>query len=141
MEVKGRDRTVAVSTVPLDLAPILREDLFKRNETTVVTSATLAAGARNAYALRDRQTAPSADFTFLARRLGLTDPDVEPLTGLFPSPFRYQEQALLAIPIDVPPPNVDAAGHQLAMARVALDVAAAADGGMFVLFTSHRDVR
>jgi ATP-dependent DNA helicase DinG len=36
---------------------------------------------------------------------------------------------------------VDAAGHQFAAARLTLDLAAAADGGMFVLFTSHRDVR
>ena len=30
----GRDRAVSVSIVPLDLAPILREDLFKRATTT-----------------------------------------------------------------------------------------------------------
>jgi ATP-dependent DNA helicase DinG len=36
---------------------------------------------------------------------------------------------------------VDATGHQQAAARLTLDLAAAADGGMFVLFTSHRDVR
>src|SRR6185436_5113116 len=57
------------------------------------------------------------------------------------SPFRYREQSLLAIATDVPAPNVDAGGHQLAAARLALDLAAASDGGMFVLFTSHRDVR
>ena len=143
IEAKGRERSAAVTSVPLDLAPVLREDLFKRNTTTVVTSATLAAGAgsgaRNA--LRDGASAASANFGFLARRLGLTEPDVEPRTGLYPSPFRYREQALLAIATDVPAPNVDAAGHQLASARLALDLAAAADGGMFVLFTSHRDVR
>src|SRR5206468_11002817 len=81
------------------------------------------------------------DFDFLGKRLGLTEPDVAPRTGLFPSPFRYREQALLAIATDVPAPNVDAGGHQLASARLTLDLAAAADGGMFVLFTSHRDVR
>jgi ATP-dependent DNA helicase DinG len=41
----------------------------------------------------------------------------------------------------VPAPNVDASGHFSAVARVTLDLAAAANGGMFVLFTSHRDVR
>jgi ATP-dependent DNA helicase DinG len=36
---------------------------------------------------------------------------------------------------------VNAAGHFSALARVTIDLAEAADGGMFVLFTSHRDIR
>jgi ATP-dependent DNA helicase DinG len=112
--------------VPLDLAPILREDLFKRVSTTVVTSATLATDGR---------------FNFLSRRLGLDDPELEPRTGIYPSPFRYREQAILAIPSDVPAPNMNAPAHFSAAARITLDVADAANGGMFVLFTSHRDVR
>jgi ATP-dependent DNA helicase DinG len=126
IEARGRDRAVSVSTVPLDLAPILREDLFKRASTTVVTSATLATEGR---------------FDFLTSRLGLDDPELEPRTGIYPSPFRFREQAILAVPSDVPAPNVDASGHFSALARVTLDLAAAAKGGMFVLFTSHRDVR
>lgn len=126
VEVKGRERAVSVSAVPLDLAPILREDLFKRAMTTVVTSATLATDGR---------------FDFLASRLGLDDPELEPLTGVYPSPFRYKEQAILAVPSDVPAPNVSAPSHFSAVGRVTLDLAEAANGGMFVLFTSHRDVR
>src|SRR6185437_12574002 len=126
IEARGRDRAVTVSTVPLDLAPILREDLFKRATTTVVTSATLATDNR---------------FDFLTARLGLDDPELEPRTGIFPSPFRFQEQALLAVPSDVPAPNVNPSGHLTALARVTLDLADAANGGMFVLLTSHRDVR
>ena len=79
--------------VPLDLAPILREDLCKRSTTTVITSATLAADGR---------------FEFLAKRLGLDDPEVEPRTGIYASPFNYREQAILAVPSDVPPPNLNA---------------------------------
>ena len=126
VEVRGRERAVSVSAVPLDLAPILREDLFKRAITTVVTSATLATDGR---------------FGFLASRLGLNDPELEPLTGIYPSPFRYKEQAILAVPSDVPAPNVSAASHFSAVGRVTLDLGEAANGGMFVLFTSHRDVR
>jgi ATP-dependent DNA helicase DinG len=126
IEARGRDRAVSVSIVPLDLAPILREDLFKRATTTIVTSATLAADRR---------------FDFLTARLGLDDPELEPLTGIYPSPFKYSEQAILAVPSDIPAPNVNADGHFKALARVILDVAEAADGGMFVLFTSHRDIR
>ena len=126
IEVRGRDRAVSVSCVPLDLAPILREDLFKRTTTTVITSATLAADNR---------------FEFLTKRLGLDDPELAPRTGIYPSPFKYREQAILAVPGEMPAPNVDAGGHFSALARVTVDLAGAANGGMFVLFTSHRDVR
>jgi len=124
--VRGRDRAVSVSCVPLDLAPILREDLFKRTTTTVITSATLATDNR---------------FEFLTKRLGLDDPELAPRTGIYPSPFKYREQAILAVPSEMPAPNVDAGGHFSALARVTVDLAGAANGGMFVLFTSHRDVR
>jgi len=126
VEVKGRDRNVGVTSVPLDLAPILREDLFKRVDTAVITSATLATGRR---------------FAFLAERLGLDVPGLEPTTAIFPSPFDYPRQSLLAVPTDTPAPNADASGHFLHVVRHALDLAAAADGGIFVLFTSHKDVR
>lgn len=141
IEARGRERSAAVMSVPLDLAPILREDLFKRNATTIVTSATLAAGARRAGSLRDPDAPPAVDFDFLSRRLGLVEEDVTPRTGLYPSPFEYEKQALLVVATDIPAPNADAHGHQLGVTRLALDVADAADGGMFVLFTSHRDVR
>jgi ATP-dependent DNA helicase DinG len=126
IEARGKDRNIAVTSVPLDLAPILREDLFRRVETAIVTSATLTA---------DRK------FAFLANRLGLTESDVEPEVGVFPSPFRYHEQALLAIPTDAPAPNVDGQAHFAFVVRCAAEVAEFADGGMFVLFTSRRDVR
>jgi ATP-dependent DNA helicase DinG len=134
IEVRGRERSVAVSSVPLDLAPILREDLFRRLDSAIVTSATLTASSG--------QVAHDARrFDFLSARLGLTDPDLRPTTAVFDSPFRYESQSLLAIPSDVPAPNVDADGHRRAVTRIVLDVAEASDGGMFVLFTSHREVR
>ncbi|MDQ6830406.1 MAG: helicase [Gemmatimonadota bacterium] len=126
LEVRGKERNLAATAVPLDIAPILRDDLFKRVETAVVTSATLASGG---------------DFDFLIRRLGLDQPEVEPSTAVFPSPFDFEQQAMLAIPTDIPAPNVDPAGHFRGVMRAAIDLVAAADGGVFVLFTSHKDVR
>jgi ATP-dependent DNA helicase DinG len=134
IEVRGRERIVAVSCVPLDLAPILREDLFKRLDSTIVTSATLTASRGNV-------AADARRFDFLAARLGLDDPELLPTTAVFPSPFAYETQSLLAIPSDIPAPNVDADGHRSALTRIVLDLAEAADGGLFVLFTSHREVR
>jgi ATP-dependent DNA helicase DinG len=126
VEVRGPDRVASVTCVPLDLAPILRDDLFRRVTTAIVTSATLA---------------PEGRFEFLNARLGLTESDVEPETAAFPSPFDFARHALIAIPSDIPAPNVDGPGHARGVVRVITDLAIASDGGMFALFTSHRDVR
>ncbi|MDB4900677.1 MAG: helicase c2 [Gemmatimonadetes bacterium] len=134
VEVRGKERSVVVSSVPLDLAPILREDLFKRLDSTIVTSATLTASSGDVAHDAHR-------FDFLAARLGLDDAELAPTTAVFPSPFAYATQSLLAIPSDIPAPNVDADGHRAAVTRIVLDVADASDGGLFVLFTSHREVR
>ena len=134
IEVRGREKSVALSSVPLDLAPILREDLFKRLDSTIVTSATLTASV-GGMASDHRQ------FDFLSARLGLDDAALVPTTAVFPSPFHFETQSLLAIPSDIPAPNVDADAHRIAVTRIVLDVAEASDGGLFVLFTSHREVR
>ena len=134
IEVRGRERSVAVSAVPLDLAPILREDLFRRLDSAIVTSATLTASS--GLVLEDARR-----FDFLSARLGLTDPELHPTTAVFDSPFHYETQSLLAIPNDVPAPNTDPDGHRRAVTRIVLDVAEASEGGLFVLFTSHREVR
>ena len=126
LESRGRERSVAATSVPLDLAPILRDNLFRRVKTTIVTSATLAT---------------DGNFTFLRNRLGLNEEDVEPTTAVFPSPFHFDLQALLTIPTDVPLPNADAAGHSAAVIGILLDMAEASNGGLFGLFTSHKDVR
>lgn len=126
LEVRGKERNLAVTSVPLDLAPILRDDLFKRLETAIVTSATLSTDGR---------------FDFVRARLGLTEDDVEPETQVFPSPFDYPSQAMLAVPTDIPAPNVDPRGHFEAVVDAIAEVAHAAGGGVFALFTSHRDVR
>jgi ATP-dependent DNA helicase DinG len=136
VEVRGRDRSVVVSSVPLDLAPILRDDLFKRLDSTIVTSATLTASDGGGRVAGDARR-----FDFLAARLGLDDTELAPRTAVFESPFDYDVQSLLAIPTDIPAPNVDADGHRAAINRIVLEVAEASDGGLFVLFTSHREVR
>jgi ATP-dependent DNA helicase DinG len=145
VELRGKEKNVVVSAVPLDLAPILRDDLFKRVATTVITSATLATRPTTGRGY-DRVVAHDAhgsdpeSFAFLVSRLGLTAPEFEPVTESFPSPFKYASQALLVVPNDTPAPNVDATGHFLQVIRQVLDVATASDGGMFVLFTSHREL-
>ncbi len=140
----GPDRNVSAHAVPLDLAPILRADLFDRVQTAVVTSATLAT---------------NGGFDFLRQRLGLAEDvptehavaDVESPrkkkprrvihTDVFPSPFDYPRQALLVVPTDLPAPNEDPAAHADSVHRQLRDLVEASDGGVFGLFTSHRDLR
>ena len=126
VESRGREGNVGVTWVPLDLAPILREHLFTKVKTAVITSATLSTDSR---------------FEFLSGRLGLDQLAIPPVTESFPSPFDFAGQAVLAIPSDTPAPNVDPAGHFRAVMRMINDFTDASDGGIFVLFTSHRDVR
>src|SRR5574341_66988 len=118
---------VALASVPLDLAGVLRETLFDRVETIVLTSATLAVGD---------------DFSFLTERLGLG----EGFTRLkyqvvLPSPFDFAAQCLFAVPTDAPDPRADEAGHDEAVAQAIVQLAHASDGGMFVLLTSHAALR
>ncbi len=118
---------VALATAPLELAPLLKESLFDRVESVVVTSATLAAGG---------------DFGFLAGRLGVDLAPVRPgPREILPSPFNFRDQCLFAIPDDVPEPPSAESAHDIKTAEVVADLAQASDGGLFVLFTSHRALR
>lgn len=118
---------VALAAAPLELAPLLKEVLFDRVDTVVVTSATLAA---------------QGSFDFLAGRLGV---DLEPVRPgpreVLPSPFNFRDQCLLAIPDDVPEPAQGGGAHDRRTAEIAAELAEASDGGLFVLFTSHRALR
>jgi ATP-dependent DNA helicase DinG len=130
MEFQGKptpnERNVAVHCVPLDLAPVLREDLFERVDTAVVTSATLAT---------------HGGFDFLEQRLGIAEARRSKRTAMFPSPFDYPRQALMVVPNDLPAPNENPREHFAATCRHLRDLMTASDGGIFALYTSHRDVR
>ena len=128
MERRGR-RTpnLTLSAVPLDLAPVLKDALFDRVETVILTSATLAAGG---------------EFTFLEERLGLSlPPSRVTVREILPSPFDFGAQCVFGIPTDIPEPRDDESGHGAAVARVLLELAHASDGGVFGLFTSHVALR
>lgn len=128
MERSGRkQQDVLLAAVPLDLAPLLRELLFDRVGTVVLTSATLAAGG---------------EFGFIEGRLGLGG-EASPVSvrETFPSPFEYADQCLFGVPDDLPDPREDEAGHAAAVEGVVTELAFASDGGMFVLFTSHAALR
>jgi ATP-dependent DNA helicase DinG len=128
LERRGRKAAnVSLAAVPLDLAPVLKENLFDRIETVVLTSATLAAGG---------------EFSYLEARLGLNlPPSRVRVREIHASPFDFPSQCLFGVPTDLPEPRDDEAGHDAAVTRALVELAHASDGGMFVLFTSHGALR
>ncbi|HSM07140.1 MAG TPA: helicase C-terminal domain-containing protein [Longimicrobiales bacterium] len=130
---RGRRRNLTLAAAPIELGEVLRDALFSRAETTVLTSATLTTRRR---------------FDFLRGRLGL-DPGglaemerpPEVVERQVPSPFAFDRQSLLVVPTDLPDAQADPAGLDLATVRVVAELAAHTDGGLFVLFTSHRALR
>lgn len=122
----GREAGIAARAAPIDLAPALRDALFDRVDTAVLTSATLA--TRNG-------------FGFVRDRLGL-GAGLRVQEGLYASPFDFATQTLLAVPTDVPVPQGEHSSRfDDAIGRVIEDMARASDGGLFALFTSYRSLR
>ncbi len=137
LESRGKatvgSRNLALAAAPIEVGPILREDLFRRLDTTVLTSATLTT---------------RTGFEYLRARLGLDarvlqdegDPlDVE--EAVVASPFDFQEQSLLAVPTDLAGPLGEGDRFQVETARVVEEMAGITGGGLFVLFTSHQALR
>jgi ATP-dependent DNA helicase DinG len=130
IERRGREdgsrmRNIAAHAAPLDLADMMRDALFDRVHTTVLTSATLTT--------RD-------GFSFLRRRLGISS-GVRATESVHDSPFDFAAQTILAVPVDAPDPRADAQRFAPAVASITEDHARLTDGGLFVLFTSYASLR
>jgi ATP-dependent DNA helicase DinG len=127
-EREGRETNVILSAAPLDLSGVLREAVFEKLQTVVLTSATLAT---------------RGDFGFVRGRLGLREPtQVKIEEAVFASPFDFDEQSLLVVPTDLPIPSGDFdSRHDEATVRATIELAKLSDGGIFVLFTSYRALR
>ncbi len=117
VEVRGRG--VSLKATPIDVSARLRESLFGELRAAVLTSATLALDGR---------------FDYLKARLGLRDTkDLQ-----LPSPFHYEEQAVLYVPRRMPDPRspdfVERAADEV---RALLE---RSRGRAFVLFTSYANM-
>src|SRR5690606_16701129 len=124
---EGKEPNAVVNAAPVDLSDTLREALFERVDTAVLTSATLAT--------RD-------GFEFLRGRIGLNGGGMRLEEAVFPSPFDFESQTLVVVPTDLPEPKGEqSAAYDRATADAVEDLAEASDGGVFVLFTSYRSLR
>lgn len=134
LEWRGRPRkgrkNLVMASAPIELGDLLREGLFEKLDTVVLSSATLAT--------RD-------SFDFLRSRIGLRPEDLdqsevmkEVIEAIIPSPFDFETQTILGVPTDLPDVNAPGGALEEATARIVQEMAGISDGGLFVLFTSYR---
>lgn len=118
---RGRGVITRLCTAPLEVAGHLKEGLFDRFRSVVLTSATLAVGD---------------SFAYLKSRVGLDRADAGRVRELLlHSPFDFVRQALVAVPGDVPEPG--RAGYPAMVRDLVERAVLAADGRTFALFTAY----
>ena len=105
---------------PIDVSRIVRDVLFERMRTIVLTSATLAV---------------DGSFEYVKKRLGIKQADEVRVQ----SEFDFARQALLYLPRRVPPPKAPAFAE--AAAREITEILKRSRGRAFVLFTSYAVLR
>jgi ATP-dependent DNA helicase DinG len=115
----GRSSTFLQAT-PIDVSELLGELVFEAIPTVILTSATLTV---------------QGAFAHIRTRLGLG----EARELVVPSHFRYQEQALLYLPPEMPDPRH--ADFPAAAAECIRSVLALSRGRAFCLFTSYAQMR
>jgi ATP-dependent DNA helicase DinG len=111
------ERGFTAHFTPFDIGAALSSRIVAQGGSWVFTSASLAVGD---------------DFSHFTDRLGIV-PGIE---AVLPSPFDYAAQGGLYLPPGLPEPNQP--GHVEALLEAVYPLIAAAGGGAFVLFTSHR---
>lgn len=119
---RGR-RRIELAAAPIAVGPILREWLFDKTPTVVLTSATLSIGQK-------------ASFDFFKSRIGLTQSDSLRLG----SPFDYRRQAELIL-LDGMPDPADRERYDRAAIDMIRRYVARTDGHAFVLLTSYEMMR
>jgi len=115
-----RNKGVFLAATPIDVSQILRERLFEKFDTVVLTSATLTVGGR---------------FDFIRHRLGLDHAKDKTL----PPEFEYGEQALFYMPRKMP--DVRDAGFAGKAADEIVRLLEFSKGRAFCLFTSYAQMR
>ena len=115
-----RKKGVVLHASPLDVSQYLEEYLYLEGRSTIFTSATLST---------------NGDFSYYRSRMGLTE-DV--LEKVYTSHFFFQEQTLMYIPKDLPPPSHPDFG--LKAAKRILDILKITSGRALVLFTSYHNL-
>jgi ATP-dependent DNA helicase DinG len=120
---RGGNPMVYLACAPIDVSPILREQLFEQVNSIVVTSATLSTNRRDG-------------FDYLRKRLGMDEGG----EVLLESPFDFQAQAKLYVETKLGDPNQLASFIPAAQSSIEYYVDKS-QGRCFVLFTSYAMLR
>jgi len=124
VEVSGRKRErTELLCAPIDVAPVLRDELFNKVKTCILTSATLAVGGD--------------DFQFMKDRLGVTRANQLRLG----SPFDFRRNVKLILPRHMPDPSGQPDEFETAACECIKKYVDQTQGHAFVLFTSYAMLR
>ncbi len=115
----ARRQRLELASAPINVGPALREQLYSKVPTVILTSATLSTGGRGG-------------FRHFQGRLGLEDSPTLQLG----SPFDYQSQVELHLCRNMPDPSAGARYDEAVLARVP-EFLERSGGRAFVLFTSY----
>lgn len=110
---------ISLMSAPIEVGAILREHLFGAVPSVILTSATLATGAK--------------DFAFFRTRIGLSEGD-EIRLG---SPFDFRRQARLILSAGMPDPAAQPRAFEQEVCRRLQQHLSDTAGRAFVLFTSY----
>lgn len=135
----NRPPAVAYCAAPLQISDDLRENILRKYKTVVMTSATLAVGGK---------------FDYFLKRIGAQDRSALGVTGqhatapeargarerrletlLLDSPFDFERQVYVGVPMDLPSPNEP--GFENALAKFLERSLTITEGRAFVLFTAY----
>jgi ATP-dependent DNA helicase DinG len=122
-------RKIALSSAPVNVGPILQEQLFAKVPTVIMTSATLSVGGQGG-------------FGHFKGRLGFNLHDAAPLTTLqLGSPFNFREQAELHLFRQMPDPSAKGGEFEDACLVKIQEFVLRTRGRAFVLFTSNQTMQ
>ncbi len=122
---RGKGLITTLCQAPLDVGENLQRALYQRFQTLVMTSATLTV---------------ADSFDYFCSRVGLQQVERGRVSKLaLNSPFNYQQQALVAVPTDLPEPGRP--GFFAAVRDAVEKAVVASNGRSFVLFTSYALLR
>jgi ATP-dependent DNA helicase DinG len=133
----GRNFTrLTLRSSPLDIGNYLREHLFQKVPSVIMTSATIATKQSESLGRVDTKKDDPA-FHFVQRRIGaLGVPSLQ--VG---SPFDYPKLAQLHMLTDLPDPSVEKNRYEDAIIPALKHYIGKFDGHAFVLFTSYESLR
>ena len=121
---QGRSEKVALLSAPIEVGPVLKQTLYDKTPTVILTSATLSTGGPDGFEhFRSRLNLDDA----VSRQLG--------------SPFDYKRQVGLYLFRDMPDPSANAGIYEQKVIDTIPEYLLKTEGRAFVLFTSNAFLR